>query len=126
MKLPLVIGLATLGLGAVAGEHAEALPSCNLPQQQEVVGQPGGEISDPRQAHVFMRANILQADIGSARKARRITQDQADQLWQRVEHVRGETLVFAKRQGFLSAAQRASHDREFDAIARQICPGIEG
>jgi hypothetical protein len=39
----------------------------------------------------------------------------------RVENVRNETNRFVEQQGFLSAAEKASFDREFDAIATQLC-----
>jgi transposase len=50
----------------------------------------------PGQAHIALRADILQADT----------------LWQRVERV---------RHGSLSAAERASYDRALDAVATRLC-----
>ena len=78
-------------------------------------------MSDPLQAHVSVRANILQADIGTARKARALTQLGADKLWQRVEAVRRDTDRLVQKQGFLSAAERASYDRELDDVAAVLC-----
>lgn len=107
----LITALALAATGAGTRIPARDYPSCDLRAQHALVGVPGGSIRD-RQAHVALRANILQADIGNARKARRLTQQQADTLWQRVERV---------RHGSLSAAERASYDRALDAVATRLC-----
>lgn len=101
--------------------HPKAYPSCNLMAQHALAGELGGSIKDTRQAHISVRANILQADIGNARKARHLTQAKADRLWKRVETIRQASNAFTVKQGFLSAAENASYDRELDAIARQVC-----
>lgn len=97
------------------------LPSCDLAQQHALPGELGGSITDPLQAHISMRANVLQADVSTARIARRISQQQANQFSERIAQVRQRSHDFVKQQGFLSAAERASFDREFDGIAEQIC-----
>jgi hypothetical protein len=68
-----------------------------------------------------MRVQVLQADIGNARKARLIEQAQADTLWQRAQQIHTQADAFVDEQGFLSAAERASFDRELDEIAGAIC-----
>lgn len=68
-----------------------------------------------------MRANIVQADIGTARKARRLTQRQAQALWQEVARIRRDTNRFVAKQGFLSAGETASYDRALDMVAMRIC-----
>lgn len=112
---------------ALASAHAQAQPdaysSCDLAEQRSIAGDLGDKIRDPRQAHISMRTNILQADIGTARKARRVSQALADQLWQEVQRVRTDADTYTQKQGFLSAAERASYDRELDAVALKICPG---
>lgn len=114
--------LVMLAAGSASAQSARRdYPSCNLSQQRALKAPTGGRIRDPRQAHIAMRANILQADIGNARKARRLSQAQADRLWQRVERVRRDTDRFVRQQGFLSAAERASYDRELDAVALAVC-----
>ncbi|WP_152046555.1 hypothetical protein [Aureimonas psammosilenae] len=95
--------------------------SCDLKSQQTLQAEVGGNIKDPLQAHVSRRGNVLQADIGNARKARHVTQREADALWQRVEKVRTEADGLVVSQGFLSAAERASYDRELDDVASVIC-----
>ncbi len=121
MNPTMFVVLVASATGAVAQTPRQDYPSCNRTEQHAVAGQLGGSIKDPRQAHISVRANILQADIGTARKARRISERQAAQLWQRVDKVRRATDRFVAKQGFLSAAERASYDRELDAIALQIC-----
>lgn len=125
MKSLLPLLLLSLALGACTKEQRPhddlGLPSCNLKQQREVPGELGGAISDPRQAHISMRANVLLADVSTARKAQRISQAQATVFSERIAAVRNQTDALVRQQSFLSAAERASFDREFDGIAAQIC-----
>ncbi|WP_295467828.1 hypothetical protein [uncultured Pseudomonas sp.] len=118
LLLPLALGACTL---QQARPDDLGLPSCDLAQQRALPGELGGSISDPRQAHVSMRANVLQADVSTARKARRISQEQATAFSARIAQVRGQSDALVQQQGFLSAAERASFDRAFDEIAVQIC-----
>ncbi|MET4898067.1 hypothetical protein RN629_13060 [Sphingomonadaceae bacterium jetA1] len=124
MRTPVLL-LALLGLFSAAGASAQTLrrddPGCNLAQQRNLKGEMGGAIRDPRQAHIAMRADILQADIGNARKARRLSQAEAQKWWRRVDRVRRDSNRFVRQQGFLSAAERASYDRELDMVATAIC-----
>jgi hypothetical protein len=117
--------LILLAAGAVSMSHAAPAPadypSCRLDEQRAVTGEVGGAIKDPLQAHISVRINVLQADIGNARKARRLSQKQADALWKRADRVRRDTDRFVKQQGFLSAAERASYDRELGGIASTVC-----
>ncbi|MEJ8630774.1 hypothetical protein P0F65_14610 [Sphingomonas sp. I4] len=96
-------------------------PSCNLTQQRRLRAPTGGAIHDSRQAHIAMRANILQADIGNARKARRLNQPQAQMLWKEVERIRRDADRFVAKQGFLSGGETASYDRALDAVAMKMC-----
>ena len=125
MKSLIPLLLLPLALGACTKEQRPrddlGLPSCKLQQQRELPGELGGAITDPRQAHVSLRANVLLADVSTARKARRISQEQATAFSERIAAVRSQTDALVGRQGFLSAAERASFDREFDGIATQIC-----
>ncbi|AIT08443.1 hypothetical protein MC45_18200 (plasmid) [Sphingomonas taxi] len=121
MMTVLITALALAATGAGAQMPARDYPSCDLRAQHTLVGAPGGSSGDRGQAHVALRANILQADIGNARKARRLTQPQADMLWQRVERVRHGSDGFTRQQGFLSAGERASYDRALDAVATRLC-----
>lgn len=126
MKRLSAIFLATMALSAMAVERQPDLPSCDLAAQRALSGQTGGDIVDPGLAHISLRANILEADVGTSRKARTLSQRTADRLFQRIEMVRSDSIGFVRQQGFLSAAERASYDREFNAIARRICKGAKG
>lgn len=118
----LPIMLATLAAAPLSAQPMrQDYPSCNLTQQRTLKGQTGGTTRDPRQAHIAMRADILQADISTARKARRLTQPQAQKLWDKVERVRRDAKAFVVKQGFLSAAERASYDRALDMVAMRLC-----
>lgn len=89
--------------------------------QRSVKGETGGSITAPPEAHISVRVNILQADVSMARKSRRLTQAQAAVLWRRAGKVRSDTAQFINQQGFLSAAERASYDRELDGLAGTRC-----
>ncbi|MGJ0479538.1 hypothetical protein [Pantoea agglomerans] len=110
---------------AVADLTPEQYPSCDLQAQRNAKGETGGNIVDAREAHISVRVNVLQADISTARKARRLTQEQADRLWQQAGQVRSDATHFVKLQGFLSAAERASYDRELDEQAGQLCHRVQ-
>ena len=115
------IVLALAASGGVARTPQQDYPSCDTARQHSVTGSLGGSIRDPRQAHVSVRANILQADIGIARKAGRLTASEAARSWRQVDGVRKAADGLVRNQGFLSAAERASYDRALDAIARPVC-----
>lgn len=123
MKSVWVLFLAIYLLASPAGAQTikTDYPACDLMAQHELVGSVGAEITDPQQAHIAERANILQADIGTARKARRISQRLADRLWRKVEDVRTNANTLKRNQAFLGAAERASYDRQLDSIAGTLC-----
>lgn len=122
----------TLGFLLLAAGHAIAAssftqewPSCDIKAQHDAKGETGGSIRDPLQAHISVRVNVLQADIGNARKARYLTEAQSEQLWQQAGRVRKDADGYVKQQGFLSAAERASYDRELDDIAGRLCRAVK-
>jgi len=121
MRYGILVSLLALSLNAVAAQQSIDLPSCDVQGQHAVVGEIGGQISDPGQAHISVRANILSTDIGTLRKARKITQVEANRMIKHIVTIRNQTDRFVNQQGFLSAAERASFDREFDAIAMKLC-----
>ncbi len=98
-------------------------PSCDLTQQRTLKAPTGGTIRDPRQAHIAVRANILQADISTARKARRLSQAEAQTLWNMVARIHRDANRFVAKQGFLSAGETASYDRALDGVAMRVCRG---
>ena len=119
-------GLLLLAAGhtAAAQSFIQAWPSCDVKAQRDVKGETGGSIRDPLQAHISVRINVLQADISNARKARHLTEPQSEQLWRHADRVRKDADGYVKQQGFLSAAERASYDRELDDIAGSLCRAV--
>lgn len=113
--------LVALALVASGAQAQTPFPSCDLTAQHALKGEMGGAITDPRQAHISMRANILQADLGNAKKAGRLTQADAQRLFAKVAAVKTGADRYTRRQGFLSAAEVASYDRALDAVAMRIC-----
>lgn len=117
----LILSLLVIPFLSEAALTAPGYPGCNIKEQRLIKGETGGSVSDPLQAHISVRSNILQADISTARKARVLTQSRADKLWQRVEVVRDGADNSVKKQGFLSAGERAGYDRELDDVAKTLC-----
>lgn len=123
----LTAGLIMLVSGqTMAGSTSiQAYPSCDLLAQRSVKTETGGNIKDPLEAYISVRVSVLQADISTARKTRQLTQAQADSLWQHTSRVRNDARRFVEQQGFLSAAERASYDRELDELASKFCVNVE-
>lgn len=121
MRILVAAAFATLSLSALAAEPVPHLSGCNLVEQRALEGRTGGTITDKNEAHVSTRASVLQADIGSLYRGGHLPQKQADQLYNRIEKIRSDSAGFVKTQGFLSAGERASYDRELDAIAGNLC-----
>ncbi|MEE3913989.1 hypothetical protein [Pseudomonas viridiflava] len=121
MRMLLAAAFATLSLSALAAQPAPILSGCNLVEQRALEGRTGGSITDRNEAHISTRSSVLQADIGSLYRAGHLPQKQADQLYNRIEKIRSDSAGFVKTQGFLSAGERASYDRELDAIAGNLC-----
>lgn len=124
MKLPIAIPLIALAVAATQADasprlSAPAYPGCDLRAQHTIAGSSASR--DKAHAHIALRADTLQADIGNARKARLLTQGQANALWQRVARIRHDADGFARKQGFLSAGERASYDRALDQVALRLC-----
>lgn len=121
----MVLVMLTSVQAAADVTHVKTYPSCDVQAQRSVKGETGGSVTDPLEAYIFLRVNILQADISTARKARRLTEAQADVLWRRAGKVRSDAAQFVKQQGFLSAAERASYERELDKLAGKLCNRIK-
>lgn len=114
--IPLVFALTATASEARSWQRD--YPSCNVTQQRHLKSGSG---KTAMQDHISMRANMLQADIGTASKARPIPKQTSQRLWNRVDAIRKASDRLAAKQGFLSAAERASYDRQLDAIALQLC-----
>jgi len=102
--------------------HLEApLSSCHVAEQRVLADQTGGNVTDVGQAHIAARADVLIEDINSLRMSRKISKAAADKMTQRVKEIRLQGDKFVAQQGFLSAGEKASFDREFDGMAGRIC-----
>lgn len=123
----LTAGLIMLVSGqTMAGSiSTQAYPSCDLLAERSVKTETGGKIRDPLEAYISLRVNVLLADISKARKTRQLTQAQADSLWQHASRVRNDARRFVEQQGFLSAAEHASYDRELGELISKFCDNVK-
>ncbi|RMT84529.1 hypothetical protein [Pseudomonas viridiflava] len=121
MRIVVAAAVAALSLSTFAAETKPDLSACNLVEQRALEGRIGSTVTDRSQAHISTRASVLQADIGSLYRAGHLPQKQAGQMYNRIEKIRSDSADLVKAQGFLSAGERASYDRELDAIADNLC-----
>ena len=123
----MAFALALLLAAAAAPQGHETwqrdYPSCDLPAQRGLVARTSGQVRDPRLAHILMRVNVLQADIGNARIARHLPQRDSQRLWNQAAAIMRDANHLTRQQGFLSAGERASYDRALDTIATRLCRG---
>ncbi|WP_076070594.1 hypothetical protein [Sphingomonas montana] len=117
MKYLLSIAFVIVSTAADARSWQSDYPSCNVRQQREVQESGRNRLRD----HIATRANVLQADISTASKARPIPAKTLRHLWSRVDQIRKASDRTAAKQGFLSAAERTTYDRRLDAVAGQLC-----
>ncbi|MGK6323234.1 hypothetical protein ACMGDM_09105 [Sphingomonas sp. DT-51] len=73
----------------------------------------------PATSVLATRANVIQADIVTARKMQRLTQQQADALWQETDQVRARVAGKAR----LPVGTRAEAARALDSVAARLCHG---
>jgi hypothetical protein len=123
MKSLIVAAVAAAATMANAQTQRQDYPSCDIAAQHALQGDIGGTIRDAGQAHISVRANILQADLSTARIAGRITAAQSTRLYNRVQSLRLSTDRYVARHGALSPTMRARVDRQLDAVAARICRG---
>ncbi len=118
MKLLILAALAFTATAVDARTWQSDYPSCDATQQRRLKSGSGRSAMRDR---ITMRANSLQADIGTAVKARPISRAQGQRMWARVDAIRRTSDRVSGRRGFLTAAERASYDRQLDAVAEQLC-----
>lgn len=116
--LLLVTGSA---VGALPYPQSDTWPSCNVEVQHRLAVNTGVSDGDPLQAHISIRASVLQRDISTALEDRYLSESQAAQMWHRVDLIRRDSDSYRKGHKFLGAAELAAYDRELDDIAGQIC-----
>ncbi|MBW6526944.1 hypothetical protein KZ813_08860 [Sphingomonas sp. RHCKR7] len=73
----------------------------------------------PATSVLAARANMLQADIGNARRARTLTPEQADSLWHQADQVRQRVAGKAR----LPVTVRGEANRALESVAAQLCRG---
>ncbi len=99
-------------------------PSCDISVQHGIRADNGSSDSDPLLSHISMRVNVIQADAGTARKAGKLSESQTEMIWHHADRIRADATRYASEQGFLSAAERTSLDRELDEVAGRLCARI--
>ncbi|MBC6611551.1 hypothetical protein H8B15_11485 [Hymenobacter sp. BT507] len=77
------------------------------------VDRNGLEVSRVDQAAIGLRVATLQAQLGQAVKSQQLTQNTANTLYSELGEVRTSVVELAKKQGFVSAAEKASYQRTF-------------
>ena len=92
-----------------AARPPRALPACRP------LGLAPGVV--PATSVLATRANVLQADIATARTARVLTQQQADALWQQADQVRQRVAGKVR----LPVATRAEAYLTLESVAAQLC-----
>ncbi|ORM61546.1 hypothetical protein HA45_20610 [Pantoea rodasii] len=119
------------GLILLAVKHVPAAvppspfwPSCDISLQHDLRDNNGASQSDPLLSHISLRVNAIQADAGTARKAGKLSESQTEMIWHHADRIRTDATRYAHEQGFLSAAERASSDRELDEVAGRLCARI--
>jgi hypothetical protein len=99
--------LHALVLGATAA-HAQAVPKTTTTTAQ----------ADQQQ--VEQQATGLQAAVQQAAKAHKLKQPAADALYKELAGVKASVKELAPKQGFVSAAEKASYQRVFAKAERAI------
>lgn len=118
MKYLLLLVLASTASVAEARSWQADYPSCTVHRQQQ---SKSGTGRGANQAHIQMRANILQADLATASKAQRISKQRSKLLWNRVDAIRNASNTSNAKRGYIGAVEKASFDRKLDEIALQLC-----
>jgi hypothetical protein len=81
-------------------------------------------INQADQKAIGIKAATLQASLGQAVKSKKMTQKVANQMYAELAELRTSVVELAKKQGFISAAEKASYQRTFGK-AEQLLSGSE-
>lgn len=106
---------------AIAAFRAQAFAvqgGCNLKLAHAITGQLGGAIDNAAQAHLVVRANMLEADLSNAVKAGVLTHQQARQKWDEVDNIRQQALASKKA---IAPHQLKWFDDKLDGITKYLC-----
>jgi len=75
------------------------------------------------QEAIGLRAATLQANLGQAVKSQKLGQQTANQMFGKLGDVRTSVVELAKKQGFVSAAEKASYTRVFNEAEHLLASG---
>ncbi len=113
--------LATLAAAPLSAQSwRQDYPSCDLDAAADAQG--ADRRHDPRSAPGPYR-DARQYPPGGyqhRRKARRLSQAEAQTLWNTVARIHRDANRFVAKQGFLSAGETASYDRALDGVAMRV------
>ncbi|WP_313739989.1 hypothetical protein [Pseudomonas sp.] len=121
MKKTLVLLSFMLCASAQAAQLLKDYPSCTTSAQEANHLKATGPTEDPLHNHILARVEALSDDLRSAKRTRTVSASDASALIDRIEAVRASADRDVKGQGFLSAGERASYDRELNAVALAFC-----
>jgi len=77
-------------------------------------------INQADQQAVGIRVTTLQKSLKKAVKSKKITQKIANQMYSELQEVKTSVMDLAKKQGFVSAAEKASYQRTLDKIEHLV------
>lgn len=114
--------LLTLPAYGVASQ-AEGLdyPSCYIAARRSLYGHVHNRTDNHDETHTSWRTQILQADIGNARKSRRLTETEAEELWRQVERILTEAYTDSEGHGSANPPHLEDRETALDAIAWRFC-----
>lgn len=77
-------------------------------------------VNQADQEAIGLKAATLQASLGQAIKAHTLTQQTANQMYSQLGNVRTSVVEVVKKQGFVSAAEKASYQRTFKQVQQLL------
>lgn len=121
MKKTLVLLSFMLCAGVQAAPSLKTYSSCKMSAQNAAELKASGPTTDALHNHILLRVETLTNDIREADRLHTVSASVAGGLIERIEAVKSSAARDVKNQGFLSAAERASYDRELNAVAAEFC-----
>lgn len=80
----------------------------------------GFTVNREDQQNFGLKAAELQAELNQAVKSQTMKQDAANSLFKQLSDVRTSVVELATKQGFVSAAEKASYQRTFNQVKRSL------
>ncbi|CAG9297860.1 hypothetical protein [Celerinatantimonas diazotrophica] len=91
---------------------------CKLAQQHQITGKVGRAIHNAAQAHVVVRANMLEASLSNAVQAGVLSYQQGHKQWLEVHSVRQQALAY--KQG-ITSHELKQFDHKLDRVTLYLC-----